>query len=68
LTGASMVAPLVSEIAKRFEKLHPMVRVHVQTGGSSRGKIDAIRGTAAIGMSSRALNSMRRITMRICLS
>ena len=55
LTGSSTVAPLISEVAKRFEKLHPAVRVDVQTGGSSRGIIDAMRGTATIGMSSRTL-------------
>jgi phosphate transport system substrate-binding protein len=55
LTGSSTVAPLVSEIGKRFEKLHPAVRIDVQTGGSSRGITDAMRGTASIGMSSRAL-------------
>lgn len=55
LTGSSTVAPLAGEIAKRFEKLHPEVRVDVQTGGSSRGIADAKRGTADIGMSSRDL-------------
>ncbi len=55
LTGSSTVAPLAGEIAKRFEKLHPNVRVDVQTGGSSRGIADARRGTADIGMASRAL-------------
>jgi len=55
LTGSSTVAPLAGEIAKRFEKLHPDVRVDVQTGGSSRGIADAKRGTADIGMSSRDL-------------
>lgn len=55
LTGSSTVAPLAGEIAKRFEKLHPDVRIDVQTGGSSRGIADAKRGTADIGMASRAL-------------
>ncbi len=55
LTGSSTVAPLAGEIAKRFEQLHPGVRVDVQTGGSSRGIADARRGTADIGMASRAL-------------
>jgi len=57
LTGSSTVAPLASEIGKRFESLHPGVRVDVQTGGSSRGIADARRGTADIGMSSRALKA-----------
>ncbi len=55
LTGSSTVAPLMSEIARRFEELHPDVRVDVQTGGSSRGVADARSGLADIGMVSRAL-------------
>lgn len=55
ITGSSTVAPLVSEIGKRFEQKHSQVRVNVQTGGSSRGVADARRGTADIGMASRAL-------------
>ena len=55
VTGSSTVAPLVSEIAKRFEKLHPDVRVDVQTGGSGKGIADARLGVADIGMASRAL-------------
>jgi len=54
LTGSSTVAPLVAEIAKRFETLHPGVRVDVQAGGSSRGLADARDGVADIGMVSRA--------------
>lgn len=55
LTGSSTVAPLASEIAKRFEVRNSGVRVDVQTGGSSRGVADARRGLADIGMASRAL-------------
>lgn len=55
LTGSSTVAPLAAEIGKRFESIHPGVRIDVQTGGSSRGIADARRGTADIGMASRAL-------------
>ncbi len=57
LTGSSTVAPLAMEIGKRFEGLHPDVRVDVQTGGSTRGVIDARSGVADIGMASRALKS-----------
>jgi phosphate transport system substrate-binding protein len=60
ITGSSTVAPLVSEIAKRFEQLHEGVRIDVQTGGSSRGITDATRGTADIGMSSRALKDSEK--------
>jgi len=57
LTGSSTVAPLAAEIGKRFESLHPGVRVDVQTGGSSRGIADSRRGLADIGMASRSLKS-----------
>lgn len=55
LTGASTIAPLAAELARRFESLHPRVRIDVQTGGSSRGIMDARDGTADIGMVSRDL-------------
>ncbi len=55
LTGSSTVAPLAAELAKRFEALHPGVRIDVQTGGSSRGIADARSGVADIGMASRSL-------------
>lgn len=55
LTGASTIAPLAGELARRFERLHPGVRIDVQTGGTARGINDARKGTADIGMVSRAL-------------
>ena len=55
ITGSSTLAPLISEIGKRFESLYPKVRVDVQTGGSSRGIADARQGLADIGMVSRAM-------------
>jgi phosphate transport system substrate-binding protein len=55
ITGASTLAPLISEIGKRFESLHPKVRIDIQTGGSSRGVADARQGQADIGMVSRAM-------------
>lgn len=55
LTGSSTVAPLASELGKRFEQEHPQVRIDVQTGGSSRGLADARSGQADIGMMSRDL-------------
>jgi len=60
LTGSSTVGPLVSEIAKRFEAMHPDVRIDVQTGGSSRGIADAGTGLADIGMSSRGLKDSEK--------
>ncbi len=55
ITGSSTVAPVVGEIARRFESLHPGVRIDVQTGGSSRGMADCRQGLSDIGMVSRDL-------------
>lgn len=55
LTGSSTIAPLMAELGKRFEAQQPGVRVEVQTGGSSRGVADAMRGTVELGMVSRSL-------------
>ena len=55
ITGSSTMAPLLLEMGKRFEAKHPDTRIDVQTGGSSRGIADTIRGLADIGMASRAL-------------
>jgi phosphate transport system substrate-binding protein len=60
LTGASTIAPLAAEIGKRFESLHPGVRVDVQTGGSSRGVADVRQGLNSIGMVSRPLKENER--------
>jgi phosphate transport system substrate-binding protein len=57
LSGASTAAPLVNEIARRFESRRPGVRIDVQTGGSSRGVADVRRGTVDIGMVSRPLGT-----------
>ncbi len=55
LTGSSTVAPLVADVAERFESTHPGAKVEVQTGGSSRGIADALYGRATFGMISREL-------------
>ncbi|MEQ8764874.1 MAG: phosphate ABC transporter substrate-binding protein [Planctomycetota bacterium] len=57
LTGSSTVAPLMTEIGRRYEEQHPGVRVDVQAGGSSRGVADARSGLAQIGMASRELTA-----------
>lgn len=57
VTGSSTVAPLVSEIARRFEEGCPDVQVDVQAGGSARGIADVRRGLADVGMVSRALGA-----------
>ncbi|MCX2783555.1 phosphate ABC transporter substrate-binding protein [Microbulbifer thermotolerans] len=60
LTGSSTIAPLILEVAKRFESQHPGVRINVQTGGSSRGINDVRLGLADIGMVSRALKASEK--------
>jgi len=60
ITGSSTMAPLVSEMGKRFESLHPGTRIDVQTGGSSRGIADAVNGLADIGMASRAFKPQEK--------
>jgi len=60
VTGSSTIAPLATEIAKRFEQRNPRVRVDVQSGGSGRGISDARNGTADIGMASRELKEEER--------
>lgn len=57
ITGSSTIAPLAGEIANAFEAKHPGTRVDVQSGGSSQGMSDVRRGTANIGMVSRALTA-----------
>lgn len=60
LTGASTIAPLAGELARRFELLHRGIRIDVQTGGSARGINDVRNGIADIGMVSRALKPEER--------
>lgn len=55
ITGSSTLAPLVAELARDYEQVHPGVRIDVQSGGSSRGVLDVRSGLAAIGMVSREL-------------
>lgn len=54
-SGSSTVAPLVTELGRVFEQSHPKMRVEVETGGSSRGVADAIKGVVDFGMASRTL-------------
>lgn len=55
LTGSSTIAPLIAELAKKFEASHAGVRINVELGGSSRGITDTRSAQADIGMVSRAL-------------
>ncbi len=67
ITGASTIAPLVSELGKRFEKQHPGTRIDVHTGGSARGLADARQGLADIGMVSEALTEEEQKGMQAFL-
>ncbi|GIW99915.1 MAG: phosphate ABC transporter substrate-binding protein [Pirellulaceae bacterium] len=57
VTGSSTIAPLMAEIGREFERLHPGIHIDVQTGGSSRGIVDVRRGLADVGMVSRSLRA-----------
>lgn len=49
------MAPMISELALRFQEIHPHVRISVANDGSARGIADAIAGKADIDRVSRAL-------------
>ena len=53
LTGSSTTAPLMTQIAKRYQLLHPNVNITIEMGGAERGINDARNGAADIGMVSR---------------
>ena len=55
ITGSSSVAPVIAELAERYEA-QGGVPVDVQTGGSGRGLLDARQRLADFGMVSRALH------------
>ena len=56
LTGSSTIAPLVLEIARRFEESHDNVRIDVESGGSQRGINDLIQQRVDMALVSRALS------------
>jgi phosphate transport system substrate-binding protein len=55
ITGSYAMAPVIRDIAQRFEAAHPGVRVDVQGVGSPRGVSDAQQGLADIGLVGRWL-------------
>lgn len=58
ITGSSTMAPLISDIAARFQhEPNVNVQILVTTGGSTKGVSDARLGTANIAMVSRALST-----------
>ncbi len=58
ITGSSTIAPLMAELAERFEA-QTGIQVDVQSGGSGRGISDVRQGLADFGMVSRALKTGR---------
>lgn len=55
ITGSTSVTPFVEHLAEQYMRLHPGEHINVQGLGSSAGIQAALNGTAALGMSSRAL-------------
>jgi len=55
VAGSTSVQPYAELLAEEFERLHPRTKIDVSGGGTSTGIDMAIKGTAQIGMSSRAL-------------
>lgn len=53
VSGSPLLAPLVSEIASRFENLYPDVTVTVRVTGSSRAVAEMRAGAADIAMAAR---------------
>lgn len=57
ITGSSTIAPLIQQLAARYEREHPNVRIDVQSGGSGRGLNDVRQGINDIAMVSRELTA-----------
>jgi phosphate transport system substrate-binding protein len=55
LSGSFQLQPLMVDIARRYQGLHPGVKIDVGSGGSPKGVADLRSGAADIGMVSRAL-------------
>ncbi len=60
ISGSTTMAPIVSEIAQRFEVRYPGTRVEVRSVGSGRGIGDLRAGTSSIAMASRPLLDSER--------
>jgi phosphate transport system substrate-binding protein len=55
LTGSRTMAPLVQDVAQRFQADHPGVRIDIQAVGTARGISDAQEGLSDAGMIDRPL-------------
>jgi phosphate transport system substrate-binding protein len=60
ITGSSTMAPMVTEMARRFESVYPAIKVEVRAGGSGKGASDLRAGVSSIGMISRPLLDTER--------
>lgn len=60
LTGSTTMAPLMAEVAKRFQIRHRDIQIEVQLGGSGRGISDTRSGKADIGLVARSLGETER--------
>ena len=60
VTGSSTVYPLMTDIARRFERLNPGVRIDVRSGGSGKGIADLRGAVSDIAMVSRQLADNER--------
>lgn len=68
VTGASTMAPLVAEIARRYEEKRSNIQIDVQTGGSARGVSDLRRNLSDIGLVSRDLSSEEQDLVAVTLA
>lgn len=60
VTGSSTVYPLMTDIARRFERLNPGASIDVRSGGSGKGLADLRGGMSDIAMVSRELADNER--------
>lgn len=64
ISGSDALEPLTIDLAKRFMKVHPNVKIIVRSGESSTGITDTRSGSAAIGMVSRQLTPQEAADFR----
>jgi len=63
VAGSTSVQPYAEILDEEFSILYPETKIDIQGGGSAAGIEAAITGTAAIGMSSRALTDDEKSTL-----
>ncbi len=55
VSGSSSVTPVMEKLKEAYNKINPNVEVEIQQSDSTTGILNAIEGTADIGMASRVL-------------